>query len=167
MGLFNVLPVKVEKTRNPNYVYFIPVISYLILVITHFLSIDVPLGLALAYVGIASITPSIQMLLVVYGLYTDRWYKLEESSKSNIELFVLSIFGLMAIYFGGYLLGEAPIFPPKEVWYWFILGFFGFIGMNETFNFFYDDNVENSATAFIMSMLVGLTYILALNMWGA
>ena len=166
MGLFNVLPLKVKKTNNPNHIYFIPVISYLILVITHFLSVQVPLGLALAYVGIASITPSIQMLLVVYGLYTDRWYRLEEVGKSNAELFVLSMFGLVAIYFGGYLLGQSPPLPPPDVLFWFIVGFFGFIAMNETFNYFYDDNVENSATAFIMSLLVGLTYIMALKVWG-
>jgi|GEM_PF-5326835 len=166
MGMFESGPIKVEKTSNPNHIYFIPVISYIILVITHFMSIEVPHGLALAYVGIASITPSIQMLLVVYGLYTDEWYKLKESSKSNIELFILSMFGLIAIYFGGFLLGQTPIFPPMHVIVWFIIGFFGFIAMNETFKYFYNDNVENSATAFVMSLLIGLSYIIVIQMWG-
>lgn len=165
MGLFDP-PLKVEKTNNLNQIYFIPVVSYLILVITHFMGVDVPLGLALAYIGIASITPSIQMLFVVYGLYTDKWYKLEEKAKTNVELFILSVFGLIAIYFGGYLLGQTTIFPPSDVWIWFIIGFFGFVAMNETFKYFYEKNVQNSAIAFTMSVLVGLTYILILKVGG-
>ena len=166
MGLIEKAPLTVRKTKNPNHLYFIPVISYVILIISHFMSLSLPLGLVFAYVGIASITPTVQMLLVVYGLYTDKWYELEGKTTTNIELFILSIFGLIAIYFGGYLVGQSSPFPSEQIWLWFTIGFFGFVAMNETFNYFYEDNVENSATAFMMSLLVGLTYILLLKIWG-
>lgn len=160
-------PIEIEQQKHPSPVYFIPVISYTILVITHFIGLKIPLGVSLAYVGVASITPSVQTLVVLYGLSTDKWYDLVAKGDNIAELFILSIFGLIAIQFSAFLVGQStsPL-PSYDMTFWFILGFVGFVGMNESFMYFYDNDTYNIPIAFLMSMLLGLAYIIFASMLG-
>jgi len=150
---YEIMAVK-DVGNKPSAVYFMPVVTFLVLLYFKMQEITLDEGFISALFGVSVVTLIITTGFVGFGIITEKWYTLETRASNLWGEILIAILSLFSTAFTFWVIGlsDDPI-PTLNNIVWFIYGFIFYQFMWIGFNSFYKHEMFRSQR---LNVVVGI-----------